>query len=148
VRLTEAVLLGGTTMEAFHAKWRAFVRDADVVCSWGRYAAQLFALSGGFLPEARVDLRHVARVFTRGKVGTLEDFVSKLAVGSWASASTSQRSWDCVPSGRAGVRLGELSQVAAWFRDGAPVDLRESVLRGRPCGLAPGARPHEAETAG
>jgi DTW domain-containing protein len=110
VRLTEAALLGGTTIEAFRASWRTFLRDRDVVCSWGRYATRLFSHSGGFLPDARVDLRQVARSFARGKVGTLEEFVASLGAGPVTPMLPGAS-----PPGRAGVRLGELSRVATCF---------------------------------
>ena len=79
------------------------MRDTDVLCSWGRYATALFASKEGYLAPDRLDLRQVARVYTKGKVGTLEDFVARLGIGST----------DPLASGRAGMRLGQLAAVAA-----------------------------------
>lgn len=107
VGLDEARLATGETLDELHARWRAFVRDTDVVCSWGRYATALFASAGGHLPEARLDLRQVARVFAKGKVGTIEEFVARAGV-----ADTSR--W---ASGRAGLRLAQVSSIARYLGD-------------------------------
>jgi hypothetical protein len=100
----ERLARGGTTGELL-AAWRAFVRDADVVCSWGRYATALFVASGAYLPPARLDLRQVARVSTSRKVGTLEAFVDSLDVAPTTPPT----------AGRAGVRLAEVVRVARHF---------------------------------
>jgi DTW domain-containing protein YfiP len=102
VGLPAGVLVAGGSAEELRERWRAFVRDADVVCSWGRYATALFVATGAFLPVARLDLRQVARVWTRGKVGTLEDFVAGLGTPPAV---------DCGP-GRARVRLDQVAAVA------------------------------------
>ena len=102
VGLSSDALADGATTAELVAKWRAFVRDTDVVCSWGRYATALFAATGGYLPTERMDLRQVARVFTKGKVGTLDDFVARVA----ARPSPSD-----VP-GRAGMRLEQIVAIA------------------------------------
>jgi DTW domain-containing protein YfiP len=114
VRLPVETIAGGGTLPALHARWRAFVRESDVVCSWGRYATSLFVSRGGHLPPARVDLRQVARAFTRGKVGTLEDLMARLELP--AAPDLTQ--------GRAGMRLAQVSLVAATMRDLA-IEARE-----------------------
>jgi DTW domain-containing protein YfiP len=108
-RLSREALESGATVAELLDRWRAFVRDTDVVCSWGRYATSLFARLGGILPEARVDLRHVARLEKMGRVGTLEGFASGLEVRL--------RPRD-VP-GRAGERLDQVAAIADHFRDAA-----------------------------
>jgi hypothetical protein len=95
------MLGAGRPVAELRDRWRAFVRDGDVVCSWGRYATALFVAAGGVLPEKRVDLRQAARVFARGKVGTLEDFVAR--TGAVVPSA--------VGAGRAGVRLGQLATI-------------------------------------
>lgn len=69
--IAEDAIARGASLAELHRAWRGFVRAEDVVCSWGHYEANLFVKSGGFLPEARLDLRHVARDVARGRVGTL-----------------------------------------------------------------------------
>jgi hypothetical protein len=111
VRLPRAVLDTGTTMPVLLEQWRAFVRDSDVVCSWGRYATSLFASAGGFLPETRVDLRQVARQVRSGKVGTLEGFAEGLG------AELDEFSISGTVPGRAGARLAQVSTIAAHFNE-------------------------------
>ncbi|MBX3204955.1 MAG: DTW domain-containing protein [Labilithrix sp.] len=77
-RLDEATLRAGGTLDELHARWRAFVRDSDVVCSWGRYETSLFAAAGGWAPKEQLDLRHVARDVARGTVGSLADYHERL----------------------------------------------------------------------
>lgn len=72
--IDEAALRSGGTVEELHARWRAFVRDTDVICSWGRYETNLFERCGGHLPRGRLDLRHVARDIAPGRVGTLSEY--------------------------------------------------------------------------
>lgn len=102
VGLPASALAAGCSLDELRDRWRAFIRDTDVVCSWGRYATSLFVATGAFLPAARLDLRQVARAWSRGKVGTLEDFVAGLGVP--CSSGPGQ--------GRAGVRLGQIAAVA------------------------------------
>jgi DTW domain-containing protein YfiP len=105
LRVSPQRLAAGGSLEELLAAFRAFVRDTDVVCSWGRYATALFAASGGQLPPARVDLRQVARVLSGGGIGTLEDYAAR--TGAYEVAPLAQ--------GRAGVRLALLVEVARAF---------------------------------
>jgi DTW domain-containing protein YfiP len=104
-RLSPDLLAAGGTVQELMSQWRSFVRDTDVICSWGRYGTSLFADAGGHLPAERIDLRHVARVFTRGKVGTLEGFAA--SIGAPSSPSPLR--------GRAGVRLLQVAEIAGYF---------------------------------
>jgi tRNA-uridine aminocarboxypropyltransferase len=103
--LSAEILGRGGSMPAELARWRAFVRDTDVVCAWGHYGAQLFAAAGGYLPPARIDLRQVSRDFAQGKVGTLEDFAARIAPHLEASPG----------GGRGALRLGLLTAIARHF---------------------------------
>ena len=109
VELDANALAAGISFDEFLVRWRAFIRETDVACSWGRYATALFVKNGGHLPESRVDLRHVARVYSKGKVGTLDDFA--LRVGANASPR--------LGPGRAGMRLGQVTDIAQHFRTAA-----------------------------
>jgi DTW domain-containing protein YfiP len=106
VKLSAEELRRGTTLEALNAKWAAFVRPDDVMCFWGHYGATLFARSGGVLPETRIDLRHVARLHARAKVGTLEEFSDSRALVADAAAA----------SGRAGERAARLAALTQYLR--------------------------------
>jgi DTW domain-containing protein YfiP len=110
VELSAERLAAGGTVAELCASWRGFVRETDIVCHWGHYAAALFAKTGGYLPEGRVDLRQVARTVARGKVGTLEEFLA------WIGAPEVVR----VGEGRGGLRLGQLGAIARNFAASAP----------------------------
>jgi DTW domain-containing protein YfiP len=103
--LSAESLAGGRGVAELEVRWRAFVRETDVVCSWGHYITALFAGMGLPLPGERVDLRQAARVYARGKVGTLDDFVSRLG------AAPSQPAGE----GRAHVRLAQIAAIAGRF---------------------------------
>jgi DTW domain-containing protein len=105
IGLTADRILAGGTIEDLLDRWKTFVRDNDVICSWGRYATSLFAKSGGHLPLTRVDLRDVARAVAKSKVGTLEAYCATIGVPPS----------DAVASGRAGVRLSEIAAIAQHF---------------------------------
>jgi len=59
---------------------------------------------GGTMPKARIDLRQVARVLMKGRVGTMEAVLDKLGVAP--------SSIESVGRGRAGVRAAELARIA------------------------------------
>jgi hypothetical protein len=100
--LSREVLLAGGSMDELDARWRAFVRDTDIVCSWGRYATSLFVARGGFLPATRVDLRHTARELTKRKVGTVEAYIASIGADPGPALCR----------GRAGTRLAQATAVA------------------------------------
>jgi DTW domain-containing protein YfiP len=104
-RLAREVLENGARVDELLDRWRAFVRDTDVLCSWGRYATSLLVAEGGAFPETRIDLRQVARIVEKGKVGTLEGYAERL---------DAQRDSAGV-KGRAGVRLGQVAAIATRF---------------------------------
>jgi hypothetical protein len=101
IDLSAAALLAGETLSTFLERWRAFVRDTDVLCAWGPYAMGLLATEGGNLPPTRVDVRQLARDASGGKVGTIEDYRATLGT------PPSPR----LGSGRAGVRLAQLVEI-------------------------------------
>lgn len=105
---TEAITAGVTVPELLEA-WRAFVRDDDVVCSWGHYAAGLFGSAGGELPRTRVDLRSVSRALLRDRVGAMDELLESLAIDP-ASLGRLGR-------GRAGVRAAQAARIAALLGD-------------------------------
>ncbi len=104
IELDEARLRSGGSLDDLAAGWRAFVRPTDVIASWGTYATKIFESSGIELQRPRVDLREAARLWSRGKVGTLEEFVARI-----------ERSPTPLFDGRAGRRVAELEAIAAHF---------------------------------
>ncbi len=104
VGLTEEALMGGATVRELFERWSAFVRDDDVVCSWGHYPVGIFGVAGGVLPKTRLDLRQVARVLLRGRVGTMDAVLETLAIERTSIGSLGR--------GRAGVRAAQLARIA------------------------------------
>jgi DTW domain-containing protein YfiP len=70
--LSEAELAAGMTHDELVARFAAFLRPDDVVCSWGDYGRTLLALHGAELPAARLDLKIVAQRYAQAKVRGLE----------------------------------------------------------------------------
>jgi DTW domain-containing protein YfiP len=101
--LDEAMLRTGETLDELYARWRAFARETDVVCSWGAYPIQLFERSGGWLPNRRLDLRGVSRDGARGGGWSLGD-----APGSPATAAI-----EALVPGRAGRKLRSIADIVA-----------------------------------
>lgn len=95
------MIQAGEALGAFLEQWRAFVRDTDVLCSWGHYSTGLLADVGGHLPAAQVDVRQLARDAERRKVGTVEEYHHSL--GTAPSPPLAR--------GRAGARVARLTDV-------------------------------------
>jgi DTW domain-containing protein YfiP len=110
--LDEATLERGTTLEDVHAKWRSFVRETDVVCSWGKYEISLFASGGGYLPKTQIDLRQVTREVTNGNVHSLRSFPTGVE-------GTVDIGGVAVP-GRAGRKLEALVAVVKTLTEAKP----------------------------
>ncbi len=106
--ISRRALESGCTGEFLHQQWRAFVRDDDVLCSWGTYATTLFEAEGGYLPPLRLDLRQVARAYIKGRFGTLDEQLVRLGVASSA-----------IGAGRAGERLGQLVVLTRFLEEAA-----------------------------
>ena len=104
VGLTEEALMDGDSVAELFERWSTFVRDDDVVCSWGHYPVGIFGQAGGTLPRTRLDLRQVARVLMRGRVGTMDAVLEKLAIET--------SSLEPLGRGRAGVRAAQLARIA------------------------------------
>jgi hypothetical protein len=105
VELDPERIASGVTPSALFDDWRRFVRESDVVCFWGHYAASLFAQSGGYLPPGRLDLRAACRDHVKAKVGSLDEFLARLGL----AASTPPL------AGRAGRRLAQQEAIVAHF---------------------------------
>ena len=119
--LTEAELAAGVSHAELIDRFARFVRPSDIVCAWGPRAPALFAVHGGALPAARLDLRQVAQRHARRKVGTLEDHAGPTPTPPLAA-------------GRGGRRLAMLAALlrgwrAELTRSGLDRPRRDSVAR-------------------
>jgi DTW domain-containing protein YfiP len=104
------VLEGGASLDASRERWRAFVREGDLVCAWGDFYEGLFEAAGMALPEARTDLRKVARAESSGNVGAPSDYLARLGGDARVEAATP------MGRGRAGRRLAEVVAVVRRLR--------------------------------
>jgi DTW domain-containing protein len=100
--LTRDTLESGEALDAALARWSRFLRPDDVVCSWGAYPQTLLRGAGGELSATRLDLRDIARVHARRRVGALEAFCE--SIGADEGAALGQ--------GRAGRRLAGVVAIA------------------------------------
>jgi DTW domain-containing protein YfiP len=107
--IDEGTLRAGRSLDDVFSAWRSFVRDDDVVCSWGRYEPDLFESAGGWLPQASLDLRRVARDVNRGRTGTLGEYRDRVY-----PHECSDDALLAVP-GRAGRKLRAIRDVVAHF---------------------------------
>jgi hypothetical protein len=107
--LSRPALESGCSGAVLREQWRDFVRDDDVLCSWGTYATTLFAAEGGYLPPLRLDLRQVARVYLKGRFGTMDELLIRLGV----------QSSPALGAGRAGERLGQLVGLTRFLEEAA-----------------------------
>jgi hypothetical protein len=117
VELSEAQLLAGLAPEDVLRQWREFQRESDIMCAWGSYALNLFAATGGTLPQLRFDLRRVIKDIVKRNIGTLENYAAELG------GSSTPR----LAHGRAGIRVALLSRVAQCLCQGIlPMHKRSS----------------------
>lgn len=108
-RLSADDLARGLSESEFHAAWRAFSRDDDVLCSWGHYAPMLLGAMDGALPRTRVDLRHAITAFSRKKPGTVEAYCEREAVAMGPAMG----------QGRGGERLARCVAITRHLIDAA-----------------------------
>lgn len=113
-KIDAATLKAGGTLDELHARWRAFTRESDVICSWGKYETQLFTTTGGWLPGVQIDLRRVAREVTQGAVGSLADYRNRVDPDHAVEPGSAQL-LELVP-GRAGHKVRALVEIIASLR--------------------------------
>lgn len=100
--LPRAALEAGEPLGQALARWSRFLRAGDVPCSWGAYPQTLLREAGGALGELRLDLRDVARVHARRRVGALESCRESFGVDAGPALG----------QGRAGRRLADVVAIA------------------------------------
>lgn len=105
-RLSLEQLQGGESFASFDARFRAFLRPSDVICSWGWYASNLLLREGGHLPERRVELRKALGDLLKAAPGSLDDVGVRLGVPALAPLG----------HGRAGERLARTCEAALYLR--------------------------------
>jgi len=73
-------LLGGESLSAFLMRWRAFLRDTDVLATWGHFAIGLAERDDVPLPTTRVDVRRAATELAGERTGGQEAYLARLAL--------------------------------------------------------------------
>lgn len=94
----------GLKAEGFRQSWRAFVRDSDVLCSWGYFPLDLLRAAGGYFPGAHVDLRAAAKGWSGRRWTSVEHFHDEV-VGTTRGMGR----------GRGGRNLGRVAGVTAFL---------------------------------
>ncbi len=79
--LDEATLRGGVSGRELLERLGRFVRESDVVCTWGSYGLELISGAGGAVPPGRLDLRAAAQRLTNQRLGSLEQYGASLGLG-------------------------------------------------------------------
>jgi DTW domain-containing protein YfiP len=92
--LSEPALRAGISADELRRRWRAFLRDDDVLCSWGLYGVSLMLREQLPLPSRRIDLRKVSGDHLKARPGSGEDLCARLSLG-----------WYSLGAGRGGERL-------------------------------------------
>lgn len=73
-----AELHAGETLPAFAARFRAFLRDDDLLVTWRTYSADVLDREIQLLPPRRLDLRPLASQLVRGKTGSVIDYLARI----------------------------------------------------------------------
>jgi len=101
IRIPGERLMQGETWQAFQARWAAFARDADLVCSWGRYPLDVLLADGGWLPATRFDVRPAVGTTFGMRAGAIEECATRLGLTPPQPFAI----------GRGGTRLAALSAI-------------------------------------
>lgn len=118
IRMPEAALRAGGTTEELHRAFAEFLRDDDIVCSWGTYSVGLYRQAGGTLGEI-LDVKTSVASRTKQRVGTIEAFVeanARLAVPGFAHDTPPWAPTNGMPPGRAGARAVAMANLLHQFR--------------------------------
>lgn len=101
IRVAAERFVDAEPFEAFAARWRAFLREGDLLGMWGHLAGDVLAEQGAAMPE-RLDVRRIAIDALGGRTGEIERCAE--AMGATLPAP--------IGEGRAGERLAALAAIA------------------------------------
>jgi hypothetical protein len=118
IELDEASLLGAPSLDEAAQRFRSFLRDGDVLVTWGSFTQELLQHATIDTAQPQLDLRTVCRVLASQSVGALEDL--ELAPASEREASPPIAPAPIAPApiapalrGRAGDRLVRLTTLTS-----------------------------------
>ena len=101
IRISRERLAEGESWDGFRARWAAFARPDDVLCSWGRFPLDLLESEGVSLSGTRVDVRPAVGVAFGMRAGAIEDCTARLGLPPAQPLAT----------GRGGSRLATLAAI-------------------------------------
>ena len=99
----------GETMASFLARWSAFLRETDVLATWGHFAIGLADADGVALPVTRVDVRRAATELAGARTGGQEAYLARLGLSEPPALA----------EGRAGERIAQLVAIVTALSRGA-----------------------------
>ncbi len=102
VGLAPEVIAAGLSGPALGEAFAGFLRADEVVCAWGPHVLELYAGMTGAPLQHALDLRQIAAVINRGKVGRLDEY-----------AAASGEVGAPLGAGRGGQRLAEVVAALA-----------------------------------
>lgn len=108
IRIPVERLSQGESWDSFRARWAAFARDTDVVCSWGRYPLDVLESEGLRLPPVRFDARPAIGVYFDMRAGAVEECAARLGLAASVPLGL----------GRGGTRLAALAAIIQKLMDG------------------------------
>ena len=101
--LTAAAIASAPSRAELFEAFRAFLREGDVIATWGSFATRMLQAEGLALPGPIVDLRRTASEWLRDSPGSIEDFVRDHADPANPPP--------VLGAGRGGRRLGQMLYV-------------------------------------
>ena len=95
----------GVSVEEFERRFRAFLREGDVLASWGPYPLDVITKDGVSLNNEIFDVRAVACGYLRKSPGAINEFVDSMNIDS-------ETPWGI---GRGGKRISALTTVTRYL---------------------------------
>jgi DTW domain-containing protein YfiP len=91
----------GESLSSFVERWSAFLRDTDVLATWGHFAIGLAEGDSVPLPKTRVDVRRAATELAGARTGGQEAYLERLGLPEPPALA----------QGRGGERLAQLAAI-------------------------------------
>lgn len=104
--------LEGESLSAFRERWSAFLRETDVLATWGHFAIGLADADAVTLPSTRVDVRRAATELAGERTGGQEAYLERLGLPEPPALG----------EGRGGERLAQLVAIVAALAAGTATD--------------------------
>ncbi|HVU51118.1 MAG TPA: tRNA-uridine aminocarboxypropyltransferase [Polyangia bacterium] len=124
--LDAGALARGESWGAFRARWEAFAREDDVLCSWGHFPTATLAREDVRVPPSRVDARVAANALFGERHGSAEACARRLEEAGRVEPAAA-----AAAPGRGGVRLEALRRIVEALLRSAGGDLVPGAARSR-----------------